>query len=373
MVFKVNDFEFLGLGIQKGYELQSWIGQQGEITRIEGMLIIDFLLFLPCSHKEKTINLSMMIHYMIGMPYDSDFPTKGKKRFDYGQHEIKRNKELDEFIDKLCNTINLEEPFSEACVHPSSSYFYSPEEVLKKVEVIITEKDNLRKEVEEIKKQHELEINSLRKEFNERISKLENEKNKESNELKQTVLRLREIIGKKCVDWQIDWDLAWRINPITKKIERYNFPPDFDKTKVKNVDFTDDEGYMCHFKYFFSEKEDDFKEWDMPYPLLKALQSLLKNKGKTISLKNVKPLELKDGKEIKKILEEAGEDIDDLDYLDDAINFLCKRKGEKFGTNDFQRETNISSPSTVQIYLKMLVRCNIIIRPKKGWYKVNIK
>lgn len=299
------------------------------------------------------------------MPNSHDFSVKGKsvEGFDYGRRRIKRNKELNDFVDKLCVKLGLKEhTLIFSCNHPPPSYYYTPDRVLKEVEYIKNERDQLRDE-----------NSNLKIEFDVRIAKLEKEKNKNINELEKNVLRLREIINKKYSDWQIDWDIIWRINPITKKIERYDFPLDFDENNVKIEDFTDDKSFMCYFKYFFSDKENDFEEYDMPFDLLKALPSLLKKTGKAISSKNINFLELEYKKKIKAILDKSGENIDNLEHLDKAIGFLFKVKGEKFKTGDFQRESKISSPSTVQIYLKMLIRCKLIVKFKTGWYRVKIK
>ncbi len=110
----------------------------------------------------------------------------------------------------------------------------------------------------------------------------------------------------------------------------------------------------------------------MPITLYEHLCGRGKNNIKTKKLK-IQKLEFKEKHDIIKHLEESNENIDDLEYLVACVDFLWGRKGKKFETHDFQRESKISSSSTVQIYLKMFVRCNIIIRLKKGWYIVNIK
>ena len=45
------------------------------------------------------------------------------------------------------------------------------------------------------------------------------------------------------------------VNPFTKKIEQYGFPKNFDEKKANDLHFTDDNFYMCHFKYYYDEKD----------------------------------------------------------------------------------------------------------------------
>ena len=171
-----------------------------------------------------------MLHYLIEMPYNPDFTTKRTERFDYGQQGIKRNKELDDFIDKLCERISLEEhTMTPSCVHPTPSLFYSPDKVLKEVGDIKNERDQLREE-----------INNLRIEFDERITKLEKEKDDTIKKLIQKsdkeIYALKEILGKNS-DWT---EMEGYYKKWIDNDEQTWTPPvkDFDLEKVIPIEVT---------------------------------------------------------------------------------------------------------------------------------------
>lgn len=117
------------------------------------------------------------------MQYYGGFNKKKIGTFDHSQHGIKRNKELDDFIDKLCEIMELREhKLLPTCTHPPAHFVYRPDRILEEVGLIKDERDRLRKE-----------IDNLKIEFDERITKLEKEKNTKIEELEQTVLKLINI------------------------------------------------------------------------------------------------------------------------------------------------------------------------------------
>jgi hypothetical protein len=309
-------------------------------------------LLLPGSHRDKkTINISMMIHYSINMPYDSGIHIKRKEGFDYSQHGIKRNEELDDFIDKLCDILSFEEPFGGICVDPPPSFFHEPDEVLKKVEAIVTERNNLRKEIEDVKRQHESEINNLRKEFNERISKLENDKNQE-------IFTLKEILGKSDSEYIIRRDLAQRKNPITNKIEDFVFPLNFDKEKVHNLRTSDKGPDLCYFNYYYTGDFPDGKytEYGMPFSLFDSLcKKADETKHKIFDIRK-----LQNEEDIKNYILSKGGNLRGK-YPVKVIAFIYRTRGKSFEIHDFNKycKFQVNRESRGQ-YIKKLIEWGLI-------------
>lgn len=293
--------------LEKDYELQSW-NEQGEITKIEGMLTIAFLVVSSCSHIDtwKQLYCIIKIPYMVSMSSE-DVDEKNDVR------------------------------------------------IVKHAEPMLTP---------ELYHQQNEKI----KELSSKIEKLE----AEIEILKKENLRLKIISGEAKSGWKKDRNMIERDNPDTGKLEFYKCPINFDHDKVVNLKYLDEKRLMVSF--FHKGMDEDWGTFEMATDAyLWLCGELPEQKKKRIKKSKIQKLEFKEKDDIIKYLEESDEDIDDLEYLDNVIDFLWERKGKKFGTNDFQRECKIGSSSTVQIYLKMLVRCNIIVFLKKGWYKVNIK
>ena len=295
----------------KDYELQSW-NEQGEITKIEGMLTIAFSFIFSCSHidSRKQLYLIIKIPYMVNMSIDK-------------------------------NTL---------------------EHVLREVG---------EKGLEY--KQENLELESENKDLKEKVKEL-TKKLEEVEKLKKDNLRLKIISGETKSGWQKERDWIYRNNPESGEPEGYKCPLYFDINKVSEfkIFYNENDIKWCNFRHV------DSRGFRPGYSMLHECYLWLKcelpeqKKGKAIKTK-IQKLGFKEKNDIIKHLEESNENIDDLEYLVASIDFLWSRKGKKFETHDFQRESKISSSSTVQIYLKMFVRCNIILKLKKGWYIINIE
>ena len=205
--------------IGKDFEIQSW-NEQGEITKIEGILTVAFSFISFCSHRDrKELYLIIKIHYMVNMP-DSLKVVKEYDIYDMIYRELNENNpKLEQYIKKL------------------ESEIYE----------LKSEKNNLLEHIGKIAKK----IDKILEQY--KTEKKENEKLKNEN------IGLRELLVKNSSGWEIIGDnVAVGVNPFTKKIEQYGFPKNFDEKKANDQHFTDDNFYMCNFKYFYQD--------DWPWP-----------------------------------------------------------------------------------------------------------
>jgi len=319
--------------LNKDYELQSW-NEQGEITRIEGILTIAFLVVSPCSHKDKQLYLIIKIHYLVNMPLkDKDKIIAYSVDFEQYDKWVKEVPKLEQRIKEL----------------------ESENKILNgKIE-------ELTKKVEDLKK-----------------FEVENQ-------------TLKEKLGIVESKWQIERDLAWRNNPITDKFEQYGFPIEFQEIYVENFIFTDEEKNMCRFKL---QGKKIWKEYDMPFSLYNFLKE---NSPVTQSLKefvnnnlgwnditkklndesNQKKediiIKIDNFNDMKKYMESQGEYHYNYRNLELVHKFLIENKDQPFSRTYFTGKCEIS-PRTVSKYLKMLEKCKLIIKLQdRGKYKVNIK
>ena len=303
----------VNLSFWKDFEIQSW-NEQGEITKIEGMLTIAFCFIFPCSHMDtrKELYLIIKIPYMVNMS------------------------ELDKYIqDGMININPLQ------------------------YEKWLIEVPKLKQKITDL-------------EF--KVKELIKENKKQMGEINF----LKSHLGKNDSEWIIKIDLAIRTNRIPNEPNEFGFPIDFDVTKVHYLHTSEKNFNWCHFKYFYTNNFPRGNRWsyDMPWSLFDFLCKKFQVNNKTkkeIKKLKIQKLEFKEKNDIIKHLEESNENIVDLEYLDVCIDFLWSRKGMKFSTHDFQRESKISSTSTVQDYLRMFKRCEIIDKRHKGWFIVNIK
>lgn len=205
--------------LNKDYELQSW-NEQGEITYFEGMLTICFLVVSPCFHRDKKLYLIIRIHYLVNMPSAIEYM------------KLKKNHEKDK--DRLTKL------FTE---------FEKLEKELKE------EQERLTKLWNQYKGQ-EKEIVNLK-------SEVHNLKT-ENTELKIENISLKEQLGKVHSNWEKRRDMAWRINPITKKREVYKeLPLHFDEASVVKLDFYGDSEYQ--FRYHFDRN--NYEWYTLPISL----------------------------------------------------------------------------------------------------------
>ena len=324
-------------GFQKDYELQSW-NEQGEITKIEGMLTIAFLVVSPCSHidNRKQLYLIMEIPYMVDMSYSS------KKQF----HVVNFNEyaELKNEVPKLKQKIKE----LESKLDKLNSF-------LKEVNSVIFHKTGGHAcGIGPIETAHRLLERD--KERDEQICQFENEIKK----IKDENIGLKELLGKNTSGWEIIGDVAVGINPFTKEKEHFGFPRDFDENKSRNIHFTDENYYMCHFKYFY----DDERPWpsglsveyDMPITLYKHLCNISKlSKQKTFDIH-----ELQNEENIKDYILFKGGNLRGT-YPIKVIKFINNTRGKSFDIHEFDKYCGFKdNRESRRQYIKKLIEWGLI-------------
>jgi len=303
----------------KDFEIQSW-NEQGEITKIEGMLTIAFSFIFPCSHMgcRKELYLIMKIPYMVNMSMDKEslkniLREVGEKGLEYKE--------------------------------------------------IIEKKDN---EIEELKKRTdklELENNELKENIKELTKKVD-----EISLLKKENLRLKIISGEAKSGWKKDRNMIERDNPITRELEFFKCPIHFSHNKVENLEYLDKKRLMIKFFHRGIGVDWDFFEMatDAYLWLCGELPEQKKETKKSVKIK------IDSKEQMLEHLDSCGIDHHGLDYLDEAIDFILRFKGKKFETKDFRRETGIQSPTTIQNYLKMFEKGKVLLKIKTGLWEVTI-
>ena len=93
--------------LNKDYEIQSW-NKQGEITKIEGMLTIAFLVIYLCSHidNRKQLYLIMKIPYSVNMPLQYQTVEEIKRLKEENKELKEKIKQQDKKIIELEHRIN---------------------------------------------------------------------------------------------------------------------------------------------------------------------------------------------------------------------------------------------------------------------------
>jgi len=319
----------------KDYEVSSW-NEQGEITRIEGMLTIAFFISV-CSHRDrKQLYLVMKIPYLVNMSSEDENINLGKK---IASINLNNKEELVEEVPKLT----------------------------KKIYDLEIENKILKEKIEELtKKYDELLLDTTN-------TAVENKK------LSKEILRLKIISGEAKSGWRQDQDMVERDNPETGELEFYKCPINFMHSAVQDKTYLDKRRLKVRFYHDVGDPHD--RTWfEMPTDAYLWLCGELpeQQKGKTKPRNDLKidtPEQMKtylDGCEI--IYQKKKIDYRSLDHLDSVINFILKNKGKKFETKDFRRENNdIQSETTISKYLAILEICKILHKHHSGVWEVCIQ
>lgn len=335
---------------EKDYELQSW-NEQGEITQIEGMLTIAFLVVSPCSHKDdwKQLYLIIKIPYLVNMSKESEEQFMKVNLDEYV--ELKK-----EIVPKLKKRIENLEGENKELKFEISLNESSFKEFAERFGIKLEEHTN------ELMKKIELVSNAYTK----KLDELEN--------LKIENQTLKERLGIVDSEWQFQRDLAKRVNPITKKHESYNFPLGFKESRVEHLHHPGDNEYMYEFDYYVgdwdkSKKYEQYKMSVSLYDFLCKESFELEQKKEKEEKESV--IATQDG--IKKHLENYGIKYYGLEYLDITIDFILENRGKTFETQFFKGQCKIDSRTTVNDYLNMFYEAKIIDKIRKGFWKVIIK
>jgi len=357
-------YGFIINSLQKDYEIVSW-NEQGEITRIKGILTIAFFISV-CSHKDnsKQLYLIIKIPYMVNMSVQ------------YITDDIVIKNELteDEEIELLRRAIiggysNLEwkyyQPHHERIFKKYKQNIEKVKELELKVNKLETENKILKEKIEELmKKYDELLLNSTN-------TSVENKK------LSKEILRLKIISGEVKSGWRQDQDMVERDNPETGELEFYKCPINFIHSAVQNKTYLDKRRLEVRFYHDVGETHD--RTWfEMPTDAYLWLCGELpeQQKEKTKYHSNLK-IDTKE--QMKNYLEnckivyhEKKIDYRSLAHLDIVTDYILCNKGKKFETKDFRRETDIHSSTTTAKYLTIFESCKILYKHQTGLWEVII-
>ena len=208
-------------------------------------------------------------------------------------------------------------------------------------------------------KNHEIIKTYIKMTSESKIIKTEIIKYKERNQI------LEELYGKSTPIWQVNIDIAWRINPITKEQETFKIPKNININKIENVILSDDLKWVS-FRY------DDEKYKNKEFKIRRSLGEQLKIITPLKNLKNKDEFDLEninDIKDIKDYLESRGINAND-EYWKETIDALIWYRGNKFTTSDFIKDCKFRNRETARQYLNKFIKFGLITRVEKGVYEV---
>jgi hypothetical protein len=240
------------------------------------------------------------------------------------------------------------------------------ERVLKIIPELKNEIEYKNSEINRLKNEKEYyynNINEIENNLNEKIKEIEglelqlNEANKKISNLAERLFNLHS-------DWHVEGGLAWRLNPKTKKAEKYKVPKKFDVDKVDNKDF-DEETQMVKFSYKENKKSNYGVDYEIPISLYTFMG------GKLF----LPPVKKKDDinyfitiDDLKKKIVEKGRSIQGK-YINAMLQFCIDKQEKIFTSIEFRKKCNIPTRQTGDYYLKKLINWDLIIKVKKGIYK----
>lgn len=212
----------------------------------------------------------------------------------------------------------------------------------------------------------EKENNELKTNDNVQLKKIIEFK-KEIEKLTKTEFVHKEILRKEHSDWHIESGLAWRINPITLKPEKYIVPKNFNPDYIKDFDF-DYDMQMCTFKH--PDDDDEYRDYNIPCSLYSSLggKIFLNNTGKANSLNLT---QFKTIEDIDKYIFSKGESIRGI-YREKVLQFILEYKNKGFTLKEFNDFCGFKNRESSRQYLKKLITLNIIRRVSQGLYEFNI-
>jgi len=195
----------------------------------------------------------------------------------------------------------------------------------------------------------------------EKIDKIQSEK----NILKEEIKNFENIFRKSKQNWYINIDIAWRINPITKKQEQYKIPLNFEKKNVYNLVLSDDLKGLS-FKY----KGDRFSDnvYEIPRSLGEQLEIVDQIKN-ILNQEKIDANNINDFKDIIEFLKSRGINTD-IDYWKLSIDFLSYHRDAEFNTGEYVKICKFNNRETPRKCLNKLIEYGLIKRVKKGVYKV---
>ncbi len=204
------------------------------------------------------------------------------------------------------------------------------------------------------------EEDSIIRDKEEKIEKIQSE----NNEIKEKNQILEELHGNSTPNWQVNIDIAWIINPLTKKQEKYKIPKNIKIDKVENLDLSDDLKWVS---FTYDDEKYKNKEFNIPRSLGEQLKIItpLNNKNQD----KIDINEIKDIEDIKNILDSRGINTN-LEYWQSSIEYLIYCRGAKFRTIEFQKACKFKNRESARKYLNRLIETGLIKRVGKGVYEV---
>ena len=324
----------------KDYELQSW-NEQGEITKIEGMLTIAFSYISSCSHTDsrKQLYLIMKIPYRVSMSTEQKIEPKRVEL--QPVNLLKAFHEQRDEIEKLKSKIDTLEK-------ANSIYEEKIGELEKK----------LRQVLEEYKKQKE-EIEILKKEN----------------------LRLKILSGEAKSGWRKELDWIEKDDPETGEPDGYRCPFNFNHDNVRRLkryfNRSKNEKW-CSFQHpYLSWSEYNFDMPDTAYLWLKGELPEQRKKEKKQIPKKERLIKFDSPKSLLQYFEEnLGKEYYSHSLIDVFVPFVFENVKKQFERKDAceyceSKRGKKPCDATVHKHLNLLIKHKVIFRTHKGIYKVN--
>jgi len=277
-----------------------------------------------------------------------------KELIEYNEKLQVENKELEEYSNYARNQWNI-------------YYDISKKLNTEKVE-ILNEKDKL----ENLLIQRDKIIDELKLEN----LNLKEELKKENPNWKieaDSAWRINEELKKENPNWKIEADSAWRINPVTGEREEYIIPYDFDKTMVRDLNFTKN-GTARKFKHYDKSepgnRRGEWKFYEIPVPLYDQLSNK-KSKYKYLPFEKEIIISIKKIDDLKNQLDEKGLKFKGK-YSENVYKFIIENIGKSFTTKEFIKNCQFNNRESARQKLQILQEYQVIRKFGRGIYKVII-
>jgi hypothetical protein len=205
-----------------------------------------------------------------------------------------------------------------------------------------------------------------------RTKELSSEKDKKIRDLEEEILILREKLKNEYPGWQIEADLAWRINPTTMEIEKYEIPIDFDIKNVRNLTIKED--MSRNFNYVIKSGIDNIEQLkpyknipnDLFYQLVGGKEKYRYPIYKNGSNNNIQTIN-----DLKKILKNKEFTLKGK-YGENVYKFIFENIGNAFTTGEFIKDCHFINRETARQNLQKLQEFEVIRKYGHGNYRVII-
>lgn len=179
-----------------------------------------------------------------------------------------------------------------------------------------------------------------------------------------------ELLGKTDSNWTIIGNRIIRINPLTKKPEKYDIPFDFDESNINKFEISDDLTWIT-FEYEENSNSYKMEKYEMPTTA-----------GKKIGIKKIDELignndindinQIKSEEDLINYLKKTNININNKNW-ELAIVFLSIRRGHGFRFEEFEKNCKFGNRESARICINRLIEVGLIKRIRKGAYIVLFK